>query len=308
MKRRLPPLNALRAFEATARHLSVTRAAEELRVTPAAISHQLKGLEDDLGIALFRRRGRSLVLTEAGQLAVPDLREGFENLAAGVALWRRHDGEGGLAVGTSPSFAARWLVPRLDRFHARHPDIEIRIDATDRLVDFARDGIDLAIRYGVGDYRGLHSVPMLTEAVFPVCCPRLLDDPYPLREPDDLRHYTLLHSEWTVCPDDWPDWRMWLVAAGAKAVDSSLGPKFSQMTLALEAAIAGQGVALGSTALVAADLAKGRLARPFALSVAPRFGVYLVMPKANAQRRHVAAFADWVLAEARGRVASDGET
>ena len=190
MARRLPPLNALRAFEAAARHLSFTKAAGELSVTPAAVSHQVKALEDYFGIQLFRRLTRALLLTDAGQTALPALRDGFDKLAEASERLRAHDARGMLTVSVSPSFAAKWLVPRLDDFRTVHPDIDLRLDASDTIVDLARGEADLSIRYGPGGYRDLR-VDLLFEAeVFPVCAPGLCDGQHPLREPADLHRHT----------------------------------------------------------------------------------------------------------------------
>ena len=204
MNPRLPPLNALRAFETAARHLSFRRAAEELFVTPAAISHQIKGLEDYLGVMLFHRLNKSLLLTEAGQAALPALRDGFERLAEAVEILRADSPSRLLTVSVAPSFASKWLVPRLERFRQSVPGIDIRIDATSRCVDFIRDRVDVGIRYGAGDYPGLHSDCLRDDEVMPVCSPALLAGEYPLQQPDDLRHHTLLHIDDPVIASGWP--------------------------------------------------------------------------------------------------------
>ena len=298
MSRRLPPLNALRAFEAAARHLSFAKAAAELHVTPAAVSHQVKALEEQLGVMLFRRLNKAVLLTDAGQRALPGMREAFDRLAETVERVRARRDDDRLTVSVAPSFGAKWLVPRLDRFRAAHPEIEIRIDGSTQLVDFAREDVDVAIRYGPGRYPGLRVDRLLQDEVSPVCSPRLCAGPPPLGVPADLRRHTLLHVDWAMRDPTWPDWRMWLLAAGLRDVDSTRGPKFNQSSLAIEAAIAGQGVALGERALVAGDLAVGRLVRPFELSVPATFAYYVVAPEAAADRPKVAAFRDWALAEA----------
>jgi LysR family glycine cleavage system transcriptional activator len=307
MTRRLPPLNALRAFEAAARHLSITRAAEELNVTPAAVSHQVKTLEDYLGLPLFRRLTRALMLTDAAQAALPALRDGFDSLAEGAERLRAYDASGPLVVSVMPTFAAKWLVPRLDRFREVDPDIDVRIDATDRVIDFAREDADIGIRYGPGVYPGLRVDRLFSDEVFPVCSPALLDGPRPLATPADLRWHTLLHENWGVANDRWPDWRMWLRAAGVDDVDPSRGPRFSHLTMTIQAAIAGHGVALGSTVLAADDLAAGRLVRPFELrlSTPVDFAYFVVCPEAAADRPKIVAFREWLLAEA-GRRPRDG--
>jgi LysR family transcriptional regulator, glycine cleavage system transcriptional activator len=296
MARHLPPLNALRAFEAAARHLSFTKAARELHVTQAAVSHQIKGLEEYLGVPLFHRHRKAVLLTEAGQLCLPGLRDGFDRLAAAVDSIRNLDNANVLTVTTSPSLAAKWLVPRLDQFRKAHPEFEVRIDASTNLVDFERENVDIGIRYGGGSYPGLESELLFEIEVFPVCSPRLCKGRHPLRSPQDLKWHTLLHTEWRARGEE-PDWRMWLLAAGAPDVDWSRGPQFNDVTVAIQAAIEGHGVALGRGALVAADLKASRLVRPFRLSVAGRFRYYLVYPAAALKRPKVAAFRDWLLAE-----------
>jgi len=299
MSRRLPPLNSLRAFEAAARHLSFKKAAEELYVTPAAVSHQVRTLEEYCGAQLFHRLARALRLTEAGQAALPLLREGFDKLAEAAEAMKAGERAGILTVSVAPSFGAKWLVPRLDRFHAAHPEFDVRIDATDALTSFAGDGIDVALRYGRGTYRNLRSECLMPEAAFPVCSPRLLERGAPLSRPEDLRHHTLLHVQWKMEDDAAPNWRMWLRAAGVEGVDAERGPRFSVEGLVLEAAIAGQGVALVGAALVEGDLEAGRLVQPFAPSAsqATAFSYYLVYPEAKAGDPKVTAFRDWVLAE-----------
>lgn len=294
MSRRLPPLNALRAFEAAARHLSFTRAAEELHVTPAAISHQVKALEEHLGVKLFRRLNRALLLTDAGQACLPGLKEGFDRLAEVTERVRAQDRAGPLTVSVLPSFAARWLVPRLGRFVAAHPDIEVRLVASDALADFARDEADVAVRYGGGAWPELRADRLFTEDIFPVCSPVLLAGPHPLRTPADLCHHTLLHDQ-----DLREDWRMWLLAAGVSGLDPARGPSFSHTSLLLQAAADGQGVALGRSVLVADDVAAGRLARPFDISLPAGFAYYVVYPERAADRPNIQALRDWLLGEAR---------
>src|SRR5690606_17576811 len=228
MARRLPPLNALRAFEAAARHMSFTNAAEELFVTPAAISHQIRALEEWCGQPLFRRLNRALLLTEAGQMLHPGLRDGFDRLAETVERLRACEAGGELVVSMPPSFASKWLVPRLERFTSRHPDIDVRISANIELVDFRRDRVDVALRFGFGHYPELEVHRLFTASVAPICSPRLLEGPHPLRTPQDLRLHTLLHDDSTFLFDaTHPDWRMWLKAAGVEGVDASRGPRFS---------------------------------------------------------------------------------
>ena len=300
MVRRLPPLNALRAFEAAGRHLSFTKAAAELHVTPAAVSHQVKALEDTLGVKLFRRLTRGLLLTDAGQALLPGLGKGFDGLAAAVEGLSGLEDGGVLTVSVLQSLAAKWLVPRLDRFHAAHPDIDLRVSSTIRLVDFARDDVDLAIRYGRGRWPGLRAELMLTEELFPVCSPALLEGPHPLKQPDDLRHHTLLHDEsWKVVfIGDFPEWSAWLETAGVGDIDATHGPGMSPSAMVIQAAIDGQGVALGRSVLVAADLADGRLVKPFEPTIPLDYAYYLVCLESAAERPKVAAFRQWIMAEA----------
>jgi len=262
MGRRLPPLNALRAFEAAARHLSLSRAADELSVTPAAVSHQIRTLEDHLGVALFRRDGRSLLLTDAGQACLPGIREGFERLASAIDEIDSLGMVGVLTVSVAPSFAAKWLVPRLDRFQVRHPEIDVRVSASMQVTDFSRDDVDLAIRYGAGRYPDLVVEKLLEESVFPVCSPGLLKEKGPIDTPEALRSHTLLHDDSPDNDESCPTWAMWLKAAGVE-MDASRGPRFNQSSLVIEAAALGKGVALAKATLAAADLAEGRLVKPF---------------------------------------------
>jgi LysR family glycine cleavage system transcriptional activator len=277
MERHLPPLNALRAFEAAARHLSITRAAEELHVTPAAVSHQVKGLEAYLGVQLFKRANRSLLLTDAGQACLPDrLAEAMEAVRAG-------DESGPLTVSVPPSFGAKWLVTRLDRFRQANPGYDVRLDA----------------RYGAGHYEGMRVDRLMDEVAIPVCSPRLLEGDAPLRVPADLCRHTLLHHTAPYQDDSYPDWRMWLQAAGVDSCDLSRGPTFSLASMAVQAAIDGQGVALVGSVLVADDIAAGRLVRPFELSFPVNFAYYVVCPVVTADRPRVVAFREWLLEEAR---------
>ncbi len=305
MTRRLPPLNALRAFEVAARHLSFTRAAEELNVTQAAVSHQIRGLEDWLGFPLFRRLSRALVLTEAGQLLYPDVNQAMDILSAGINRVQRQDSEGVLTITTLDSIASIWLVPRLGRFRDRHPEIDPRLSITDRLVDLARDGIDVGIRYSAqtgGDWPGLTSVLLCTEKIFPICAPDLLVAGPPLKEPADLASFTLLH-------DDLPlDWRDWLAAVGCNTVNPDRGPSFTHSNLVLMAARAGEGVALGRSVMAADDLAQGTLVRPFDFSLPAPQAYYLVYAEGADDRPKVRAFRDWVVAEFAGLGAAADRT
>lgn len=222
--RQLPPLNALRAFEAAARHMSFSKAADELNVTPAAISQQIRALEDIVGVKLFRRLTRALLLTDAGRVALPALTAGLDLLAEGYSDMRRQEDAGALTISVAPSLAAKWLVPRLEGFRALHPQFDIRIDATDRLADFQRGDVDVALRYGDGQYDGMEVRCLMSELSAPVCSPALLEGAHPLRKPTDLRHHTLLHSQWRMQHAFAPNWRMWLKASGLGDIDPNTGP------------------------------------------------------------------------------------
>lgn len=301
MKRKLPPLNALRAFESAARHLSFSKAAAELHVTPAAVSQQVKSLEAYCSTPLFRRLTRALRLTDAGQAVLPLLSEAFDKLAEADHVLRSRRDDDALVVSVPPSFGAKWLVPRLERFRRAYPVYEVRLDATDRRADFAREQVDVALRYGRGDYPGLHVECVLEECVIPVCAPSLLDGEHPLNEPADLKHHTLIHLHWTGEPEAAPNWRMWLHAAGVKGIDVEQGPRYSMESMAAQAALNGQGVALVSSALVVDDIARGSLIRalPQTAHVQNVFCYYLVCPPDHLARPGVAAFRDWVLDEAK---------
>jgi len=299
VRRRLPPLKGARAFEAAARYLSFTRAAEELSVTPAAVGQQVKTLEDYFGVQLFKRLTRALQLTEAGRQILPYLQNGFDQISEADRILRSRRDERILTVSVAPTFGAKWLVPRLPRFRRAYPDFDVRIDATDARADFDHGDIDVALRYGRGDDPGLESEPLLPEVAIPVCSPDLLAGEHPIREPDDLRHHTLLHVQWKMESVAAPNWRMWLHAAGVEGIDPDRGPRFSIESMVLEAAIEGQGVGLVASAVVEQELAAGRLVRPFGEDAQEQnqFGYYLVYPPPNKALPKVAAFRDWVHGE-----------
>ena len=291
LMRRLPPLNALRAFEAAARHLSFTKAADELAVTQAAISHQVKSLEDFLGTRLFNRVNRGLVLTDDGQAYWPELRDAFDGIDQATLRLRANDSSGTLTVSVLSSFAARWLVPRLGRFRELQPDIDILVAPKDEFVDFQRENVDVGIRYGRGIYPGLRTDPLLEEEIFPVCSPALRDGAVPLANPLDLKKHTLLHD------DGEAGWRQWLRAARVEGVDTRRGPIFTDSSMSLQAAIEGQGVALARGALAKADLESGRLVQIFDVALIADHAYFLVCPEATAERPKVVAFREWLLAE-----------
>ncbi|MEM9170734.1 MAG: transcriptional regulator GcvA [Pseudomonadota bacterium] len=293
-----PPLNALRVFEAAARHLSFTKAAEELNVTPGAVSQQIKALEAYAGAPLFRREKRALLLTDAAQASLPVLRDAFDRIGeAAKVLTARRDALR-LKVSVAPSLAAKWLVPRLDAFHAAAPEYDVWLSADMDVVDFAVDDVDLAIRYGSGDYPGLAVERLMSETIVPVCSPALLDGPHGLRRPADLARQALLHDASPDKDDSIPNWSMWLKAAGVDGVDGRRGLKFNQSSLVIEAAVAGKGVALAKAALALADLEAGRLIVPFDLTTPSSFAYYVVHPPAKARAPAVCAFKDWLHAQA----------
>ena len=306
---RLPPLNALRAFEAAARHLSFKNAARELHVTPGAVSHQVKVLEEHLGVALFRRLTRALELTAPAQAMLPKVREGLESLAAAVERVRAREQAAMLTVIAPPNFASRWLVPRLARFTSKHPALELHVASRPAMIDGrdsdagapveARDGSPtMMVRFGAGRYPGAH-VDLVFRAVYvPVCSPKLLEGEHPLRAPQDLRYHTLLHDDTVIEESARPSWQDWLQLVGVTDVDVSRGPHFSDASLAFEAAIEGMGVALAMKPLVKAEIEAGRLVVPFDMTAPASFAYYLVTPEAALDVRAVAAFRKWVLAEA----------
>jgi LysR family glycine cleavage system transcriptional activator len=295
----LPPLNALKVFEAAARHMSFTKAAEELHVTPGAVSQQIKTLEDFIGGRLFRRTKRALLLTDAAQASLPILREAFDKLDEAARILTARGDSRRLTVSVAPSLAAKWLVPRLDRFHERHAEIEVWISADMEVVDFAVDDVDLAIRYGGGSYPGLEVELLMEESILPVCSPRLLTGERPLRTPADLAFHPLLHDG---SPDQEelssPNWAMWLKAAGVGGVDAKRGAKFNQSSLVIEAAVAGKGVALAKSTIALADLEAGRLVAPFDLTTPSSFSYYLVHPASKSRNAAVKAFKKWLREEA----------
>jgi LysR family glycine cleavage system transcriptional activator len=291
---RLPPLNALRAFDAVARHLSFTRAAAELHVTPGAISHQIRTLEADLGVPLLHRLAREIQLTEAGTLLLPGTREAFRLLDDTVARLRGNADSGILTVSVAPSFAAKWLVLRLDRFADRNPGVDVRIAATERLTDFSRDDVDVAIRYGSGNYPGLQIERLVDNTVFPVCAPALAAR---LATPADLAEVILLHDDNSERDPALAEWPLWLKAAGITGVRADRGPRFGSSYLAIDAAVAGKGVALGKSVLVADDLAAGRLIRPFDFAMQTGFSFWVVSPPVIGDRPKVRAFRAWLREE-----------
>jgi LysR family glycine cleavage system transcriptional activator len=291
MPRQLPPLNALRAFEAAARSESFTRAAEELCVTQGAVSHQVKLLEATLGIKLFNREHQRLVITGAGREYLNVVRDALDRIAAGTERIVQRQNTGVLTVSTSPDFAAKWLVNRLGRFAEAHSGIDLRVSATMHHIDFVREEVDVAVRHGDGNWSGLDAVRLCTEQLFPVCSPRLMSGRNRIAKPSDLLKFPLLHLE------DSKAWSNWFDAAGVDA-EMSHGLVLNRASMLIDAAVNGQGVALARTALAAWDLINGRLVKPFDLALKLSKTYWIVCPKAASMQPKIVTFRDWLLAEA----------
>jgi LysR family glycine cleavage system transcriptional activator len=300
MKRRLPPLGALRAFEAASRHLSFEKAGDELAVSASAIGQQVKALEAWLGRPLFvRLKSKGVALTPLGQRYGASIASALDQLAEATRLALRTDGPDVLTVSTLPSFALSWLIPRLGSLRETHPALQLRVSISTGLTDFVSEDVDVAIRYGPGIYPGLRSDLLLEESFFPVCSASLMADPErPLQVPSDLRHHTLIHE----IQEDvsyYATWAEWLREAGVSGVDADQGPRFSHTFLALQAAASGQGVALATNVLIGEYLTAGRLVRPFPQEVRGRYQYYVVTPELASEKPGVQAFRTWILAAAK---------
>jgi LysR family transcriptional regulator, glycine cleavage system transcriptional activator len=291
MPRRLPPLNALKAFEAVARSESFTRAAEELCVTKGAVSHQVKALEASLGIKLFVRERQRLILTETGRDYLAVVRDALDRIADATQRLVGRQTSGALTVSTSPDFAAKWLVHRLDRFGEAHPEIDLRVSATLHHVDFAREDVDLAIRHGDGNWAGLDAVRLCSERLFPVCSPRLVSGRNRITKAADLLKFPLLRL------DDWKTWSRWFEAAGVSNPVAH-GPVLDQASMLIDAAVDGHGIALARTMLAAWDLLNGRLVRPIDVCLRIPKTYWIVCPKATAGLPKITLFREWLLAQA----------
>jgi LysR family glycine cleavage system transcriptional activator len=292
MRSRLPPLNALKAFEAAARHESFTRAAEELCVTQGAVSQQVKGLEADLAVKLFNRERQRLVITEAGREYLAVVRDALDRIAVGTERLLQRQNSGVLTVSTSPDFASKWLVHRLGHFVESHPGIDLRVSATLHHVDFAREEVDMAVRHGDGSWPGLDTVRLCTEQLFAVCSPKLLSGRRKTGRLADMLKLPLIHTE------NRADWSKWLQGAGCADLQVTHGPVLNRASMAIDAAINGQGIALARTTLAAWDLINGRLIRPFPESLRLSKSYWIICPKATATLPKIVTFRDWLLAEA----------
>ena len=309
MPDRLPPLNALRAFEAAGRHLSFKKAAEELFVTPAAVSQQVKQLEDYLGTPLFRRLTRALELTVPGAAMLPRVSEGLDCFVAGLAAARRTEARGRIAVSAPPNFVARWLLPRLTSFTSSYPQFDLRITGTLRAIDHPGDEskadparadaeAQVAVRYGTGDYPGMLVDLLFRPTYVPVCSPKVLARGNGLRRPSDLRFHTLIHDDSSPDDEERPGWEEWLRFAGAKGVDFERGPRLSNASLVHEAAIEGIGVALLLRPLVDMDIEEGRLVVPFPQAAPTPYAYYLVTPESIVDHPAADSFRLWMLGQA----------
>lgn len=292
MLRKLPPLNALKAFEAAARHESFTRASEELFVTQGAISHQVKALESELGLKLFLREHQRLVLTEAGRDYLAVVRDAFDRIALGTAQVLQRQDSGVLTVSTSPDFAAKWLVHRIGRFSALHPDIELRVSAAMHHVDFAREDVDMAVRHGDGSWTGLDAERLTSEHLFPVCSPAILPRNKRRLGATALTRLPLLHL------DDETGWTRWLRHAGHEPALPLGGLVLNRASMLIDAAADGQGVALARTALAAWDLLGGRVVVASPDGMPLKSAYWIVGPQATSKRPKIKIFRDWLLGEA----------
>jgi len=312
MSQQLPPLNALRTFEAVARLKSFTKAADELSVTRAAVSHQIKNLEEYVGFALFERHTRSISLTEAGKVALPKLREGFNNISDAVHLMRSHQSNENITLWMAPSFASKWLVPKLHTFSSKHPEIDMQLHAVSGLIDttevqgysmedlFRSEDADIVIRFGSEDnYPGCDVHKLFSVKAVPVCSPALLKNPdKPLNKPEDLINHTLLHDN--TAYKGRPQWSKWLTQEGIEGIDSERGLKFNHISLAIDSAIDGQGVLLAIEALARKDINEGRLCIPFDISYPLDMSYYAIHPKSTDYNHHaVDLFIDWIMEEAK---------
>jgi LysR family glycine cleavage system transcriptional activator len=300
MRRKLPSFSAIRAFEASARHVSFKEAAEELCLTQSAISHQIKMLEAFLGLPLFRRGVREVLLTREGSDYFAELTQNLDHLMAATERVRDSSKCGPLSVHSTPAFASRWLIPRLSCLRDRHPAIELHISTSLEPADFVIDGIDVDIRLGMGPAADIYVETLLVSSRFPVASPRLFNELSPLTCPDELRRFPLLHDETT------NDWQRWFALAGALPLETCPGTRFAHCDLLLQAASEGQGVALAYEVLVSGELSSGRLVKLFDIEIPPAAIYSIATPLAWRNRSKIRTFCDWLLTEARGPCAGRG--
>ena len=289
MPRRLPPLNSLKSFEAAGRLLSFTRAANELNVTQAAVSHQIKVIEDFLGLSLFIRYPRKLALTEQGRLLLPEVIEAFDKVSNAIGAISQESSSKMISVRLAPSFAAKWLSPRLKYFWLQHPEIDLCLYHAHPAVEFDREQIDIAVTYGKGDWPGVVADPILSLDFYPVCTPAFMSNDRPLSNIDNLRYYSLLHDANYEC------WADWLKLAGLQEINANKGTIIDDTNVLIQAAVDGQGVALGSSTFVQDLLDSGRLIKPFDITLVNEFAYYVVCPEAHLKNPSVQAFKDWLL-------------
>lgn len=292
MPRNLPPLNALRAFEAAATHMSFTLAADELHVTQAAVSHQIKTLEEWLGVSLFARFNRQLELTDEGRAYLPEVRKALDKIADATQQITEQKSRVALSVCVMDSFAAEWLVPRLKDFQENYPEIDIWLTTWNRMDSLLRDNVDIEIRYGDGDWPDLDVTLLMEEEVFPICSPKMVDEGK-LRAPEDLANCSLLHDSITV------DWSDWFKAADVNGVDANRGPRFNHSYLMQLAVASGEGVGLGRSVLVSDSLDKGILAKPFDISLPAQFAYYIVHRPGVSDKPKIKIFVDWLLKQGK---------
>jgi LysR family transcriptional regulator, glycine cleavage system transcriptional activator len=295
MSKPLPPLNALRAFEAIARHLSFAKAAEELHVTPAALSHQIRALEEQLGQPLFVRLTRAIELTDAGRLIYPGLHAGFESVRGAMAQLERDRSGNILVISATTGLTAKWLMPRLWRFLHAHPDIDARISASMELADFTTDGVDVAIRLSKGKHAELYVEKLFDDSMLPVCSPRLIEQG--LKNPADLARFPLIHYDFPTSMKAPPGWADWLAIAGVPTIDAARGLHVNVADHALDAAVAGAGVSLSFKLIASDDVHFGRLVMPFGPELPLQSSYSFVCPKGHQMRPKVRAFRDWLFAE-----------
>lgn len=301
--RRLPPLNSIRAFEATARHLSFSKAADELNVTPGAVSQQVKVLEDYLKLKLFKRKNRLILLTDEAQICLPLLSEGLDKLSQGINIIHEHSINKPLTITASATFASRWLLPRLTDFHKQFSDIDVRIEASNLLADLVNDDIDVGIRFGDGNYPGLETDYLFSQKVIPVCHPSLLEGDNKINVPEDLKNHTLLHpgnDSFYLNDNTHIDWEMWFATVGVKDIDLKHGLHYSQYSLLLDAVIRGQGIALVGDTVISDEIKSGHLIKLFDDTDIPlSFSYFLAYSKSKANLPRVKIFRQWLLDEVK---------